>query len=184
MSDHEQRAQLELVQIAAVVASILEAQLHGATEFERWVTSADGGPAQQGWEILELFAKERQRQDEKWGDQESHGVITWAMILTEEIGEWADELRISDQEQTEEEYGVSAAVLKHLALAGEGARKWLNGHEWPERQQQVFDEEEKVARMEAREVRSDRDDAMGAEQDRPEQRFKKDEKMRANNAHS
>ncbi len=165
MDDQEQRQMQELIQVAAVVASILEAKLHGATDFDALITDdVDGGAAFQGWAVLELFADERKRQDAKWGDQESHGPITWAMILAEEIGEWAEELRIEDQiaDMTATEVGSAAAVLKHLEVAGKGARTWLNAHEWPERQQAVFDEEEQA--VVAQEERREADRAMTDEE--------------------
>ncbi len=40
--------------------------------------------------ILEEIAKERKRQDEKWGEQ-NHSPIEWIAILTEEVGEISKE---------------------------------------------------------------------------------------------
>lgn len=37
---------------------------------------------------LEAVAKERERQDAKWGEQ-NHDAGTWALIIIEELGEWA-----------------------------------------------------------------------------------------------
>lgn len=39
-------------------------------------------------EIFRLIAAERQRQNDKWGEQ-NHDSFTWLAILTEEIGEVA-----------------------------------------------------------------------------------------------
>lgn len=39
-------------------------------------------------EIIELIAQERQRQNDKWGEQ-NYDAFTWLAILTEEIGEVA-----------------------------------------------------------------------------------------------
>ena len=32
-------------------------------------------------------------------------------------------------------------ILEALANAGKAARRWLEKHEWPERQQEIYDEE-------------------------------------------
>lgn len=37
---------------------------------------------------LDSVAKERERQDAKWGEQ-NHDAGTWALIILEELGEWA-----------------------------------------------------------------------------------------------
>ena len=37
-------------------------------------------------DIIQLILKERQRQDEKWGEQ-NHDVYKWLAILGEEVGE-------------------------------------------------------------------------------------------------
>lgn len=40
--------------------------------------------------VLELVKKERQRQNEKWGQQD-HNAVEWISILTEEVGEASKE---------------------------------------------------------------------------------------------
>jgi len=142
MSDHELREQVELTQVAAVVVASMEVAQFGQASFEGWTVSEDGGPAMQGFEILDTIAKERMRQDSKWGPQE-HGREIWAMILAEEIGEWAEEIRViqPSEEFTGYEATQMRAVLEYLTVAGQVARKFLEAHEWPDRQQEVFDAE-------------------------------------------
>lgn len=49
----------------------------------------DGSPALRAAEDAVLAViRERHRQDGKWGEQ-NHDAGTWALILLEEIGEWA-----------------------------------------------------------------------------------------------
>lgn len=134
----------ELVQVAAVAVGSIENREFGRAEFDRWLDPTTIS----GWEAIELVAIERRRQDEKWGYQD-HSRIAWAMILAEEIGEWAEELRndrrrgdeIGFEGLTAEEIGTVSAVLKMLYEAGEGARRFLENHEWPERQQTVYNRE-------------------------------------------
>jgi NTP pyrophosphatase (non-canonical NTP hydrolase) len=40
--------------------------------------------------VLELVAAERQRQDDKWGDQSGNHPFEWMSILMEEVGELAE----------------------------------------------------------------------------------------------
>ena len=47
-------------------------------------------------QVLEKIAQERQRQIEKWGDQEHHDTI-WYLILNEELGEVAKEILENDE---------------------------------------------------------------------------------------
>jgi hypothetical protein len=115
---------MELVQVAAVAVASLENTLVHPTGA-----------------ILGHVAMERERQDEKWGEQK-HSRIEWAMILTEEIGEWAEEVRkFHGGETLRAEYRMADEVLETLVRAGDGARFWLDHHEWPERQQQVYNRE-------------------------------------------
>lgn len=125
MSDHGKREIVELLQVLAVGAASIENELFGEAKFEAWQQADDGGPAIQGHEVLDKVALERVRQDELWGTQ-NHSRVTWAMILAEEIGEWAAELRSRDDPGlTEHEYGLATDVLHTLIAAGEGARVWL-----------------------------------------------------------
>lgn len=41
--------------------------------------------------VLESIKKERERQDEKWGQSQTHTLEVWFMILAEEYGEAAKE---------------------------------------------------------------------------------------------
>ena len=135
------REEAELVQVLAVGVASLETMKFGQAAFEAWFQD-ERGPQMQGFEILDRVADERMRQDRKWGEQR-HGRVEWAMILAEEIGEWAEEIgpRDPDYDLSEVERSQAEFVLRLLASAGESARAWLENHEWPDRQQSVYDEE-------------------------------------------
>ena len=140
---NEEREQVELVQLAAVAVASRESFRYGQAGFEDWVeSSADEGPTMQGFEVLDDIANERMAQDAKWGNQ-SHGRLIWAMILAEEIGEWAEELGAAQPGDGIEPYEATQirAALGYLRTAGVAARAFLENHEWPDRQQEVFDAE-------------------------------------------
>ena len=141
MSDNEQ---VELTQVAAVAAASMEDAEYGVADFEGWCDSADGGPAIQGLEVLDAVAAERMRQDEKWGPQ-THSRPIWAMILAEEIGEWAEELGTVQEGGDVAPYEATQirAVLGYLRTAGIAARSLLEAHVWPvgSKNQEVFDAE-------------------------------------------
>ncbi len=131
---------MELIQVAAVAAASLENMDYGQAQFDALV-EVDGVMVYQGPEVLRLITKERAAQDGKWSTQE-HGRIEWAMILTEEIGEWAEELlEFTSDELSEAEQIAARGALTRLSWAGIRAREWLEAHDWLERQQKVFDEE-------------------------------------------
>lgn len=133
----EQRARKEMVQVAAVAASILEQSRYGTTDFHKAWQPGITGP-KQGDLVLSEIREERLRQDEKWGAGRSHTEVEYAMILAEEIGEWVAEL---DHPWTGGKYNVAAGVLQNLYAAGVQARAWIEKHEWPDRQQEVIDAE-------------------------------------------
>jgi len=87
---------------------------------------------QQSAVIANQIRAEREAQDYKWGIQH-HELTEWLMILAEEVGEVADLL--FDRQWSE--FPVGDVALK-LAEAGDIARKWCEGHDWPERQKQVY----------------------------------------------
>ncbi len=164
MSDEQEREQTELVQLTAVAVASRESFRYGQAGFEDWVgSSADEGPTMQGMEVLDEIAAERMRQDAKWGNQ-AHGRAMWAMILAEEIGEWADELRVEIGEDGIEPYEATQirAALEYLRTAGEIARRFLEAHAWPEgsTNKEVFDAE--VQDREATPAEAARDAVSGA----------------------
>jgi len=124
----------ELIQVAAVATASLENMLYGQAAFEARV----GSIQLQGEEVLDLVADERASQDVKWGEQR-HSRLEWAMILAEEIGEWAEEVFKGSLE--EEGNAAAFYVLHELASAGLVARGWLETHRWEPRQQKVYDAE-------------------------------------------
>lgn len=138
---HEKREETELIQVMAVACGSLEVMRYGQAAAEAMVMDEAGEPiTMQAFGVLDDVEAERVRQDAKWGEQ-NHGRISWAMILAEEIGEWAAELRVTDEEMPESDKVFAQEVIDALIAAGEGARIWLESHEWPERQQRVYDEE-------------------------------------------
>lgn len=129
----------ELIQLIAVAVSILETMDHG--EANSGVSEGlppHGLPRNRN--IYRDIRRERAQQDQKWGPQ-SHLEITWAMILAEEIGEYARELDLNAEYMTNEEFGIASGVINLLKQAEDGARRWLNAHEWNDRQQKVYDDE-------------------------------------------
>ncbi len=134
----------ELIQLIAVAVSILETMDFGEADsrvFDDLSPEAIPGTGlPRNRSIYEDIARERAEQDSKWGPQ-AHKEIAWAMILAEEIGEYARELDLNAEDMTEEEIGIAAGVISLLKQAEDGARRWLNGHEWNARQQEVYDAE-------------------------------------------
>ncbi len=60
--------------------------------------------------ILTAIAKERERQDLKWGEQ-NHSPEKWMTILMEEVGEAAKEVQREDMELYHHEMIQAAAVI-------------------------------------------------------------------------
>lgn len=123
----------ELIQVAAVAVAHVE-QLEGSPENR--VRNPNGFRTDWHQAALDHVGSERFRQWEKWGPRK-HTDLEWLMILMEEVGEVADEIA------AEQDPVLSPVmdVLGAIQYAGSQARRWLENHEWPERQQQVFDEE-------------------------------------------
>ena len=119
----------ELVQSAAVLTAIIE-KLNREGGYE--------GQLDTRLATMEI-STERIRQNIKWGPQRDHSLVEWFMILIEELGEAVDELpdlRVDDSD------GIhSAMILGVLSALGVEARNWIEGHDWPERQQEVIDRE-------------------------------------------
>lgn len=127
----------EAIQVAAVAAALVEdATRPGSPPRER-----SGVRGRRWWDPIELVLRmvrdERTRQEEKWGRQR-HTSLEWLMILAEEVGELAAEVAGQLGDDTDAESG---AVTRLLADAGREARRWIERHPWPERQQRVIDEE-------------------------------------------
>ena len=140
-----EREGTELVQVAAVAVASLENMRFGQAQFDAVTEAKFAGETfdtEQGMLVLDDVQEERARQDEKWGTQE-HGRITWAMILAEEFGEWAEELRIDDQEYgSDREREMARSIVTAIHAVGTRARFWLESiKEWPEAQQVVYDGE-------------------------------------------
>jgi len=128
-------SQEELVQIMAVGVSIIEDQMFGSADGDKQIPSRVDGEDQTGF-VLTLIRQERESQDDKWGAQH-HDVEEWSMILVEEIGEWAGAmLDEAGEGMSREAWDILAGLY---GLGDEDARKWLETHKWPERQQEVFD---------------------------------------------
>lgn len=131
----------ELVQVAAVAAAILEDVTFGVAHYR---AAASDGRTQGPW-ILAAVGAERIEQDRKWGPQ-SHTVTEWAMILAEEIGEWAEHTTThlpSDDGMDPSEFAAASLVLGLLVYAGAVARRWLHSHHWPDaRHRDIYAREE------------------------------------------
>lgn len=136
--------EIELIQVMAVACASLENERYGQAASEAWVSDARGElMTMQAFGVLDDVFAERVRQDEKWG-QQTHSRVEWSMILTEEIGEWAEEISVDDIIEAlrrKDEVGRATDILDLLVEAGKLAREWLENHEWPERQQAVYDGE-------------------------------------------
>lgn len=127
----------EAIQVAAVAAALVEdATRTGSTSGGR-----SGVRGRRWWDPIELVLRmvrdERARQEEKWG-RPRHTSLEWLMILAEEVGELAAEV---DERCRDDTDAGSRAVTALLADAGREARRWIERHRWPERQQRVIDEE-------------------------------------------
>ena len=83
---------------------------------------------------------ERLRQEIKWGEQH-HTNIEWLMILLGELGEWVEEFDFEDEQMSIPWVWYAVGQVKKLGVS---ARMCLRAHEWPKRQQQVFDKEKEA----------------------------------------
>lgn len=75
----------ELIQVAAVAVAAIQDLDNGQTRDD---------PQEIGV-VLNEIAKERQRQEEKWGPQ-THSFVKWFTILGEEVGEVANAILEKD----------------------------------------------------------------------------------------
>lgn len=62
--------------------------------------------------VLDEIQQERQRQDAKWGEQ-NHDPVTWLAILTEEVGEVAEQSLKAASEATN---GLDVLASHHRSL--------------------------------------------------------------------
>ena len=115
----------ELVQILGVGVSILEDERFG---------QADNSQSFQAGPILAKIVRERRRQDAKWGPQH-HTAEEWAMVLVEELGEWAGSVLAESKGLDGEPW----TILMTLHRLEDRAREWLELHKWNDRQQEVLD---------------------------------------------
>jgi hypothetical protein len=120
----------ELVQIAAVCCAIIEDLDYG--EANNTIVPAAN--------VRLDVARERERQDAKWGPQH-HTLAEWLMILAEEVGELAEAVGATVSIGGGGSDGYALDAYDNLRSAGDWARHFIGGHAWPERQQQVIDEE-------------------------------------------
>lgn len=118
----------ELIQTAAVCAAIAEDLEFGIAEFDRKIERGPWGePLSQGEIILGRIRHERRRQDGKWGPQ-SHSPQIWLAILSEEVGEAAEEIDFFGEELDLFGEGGAAYVAKlvlDVRLIGRDAREIL-----------------------------------------------------------
>lgn len=130
--------QHETTQVAAVAAAMLEDAQFGKA-FSRALTDPGSGIYdQQGALVTQQIRHEREAQDQKWGLQH-HNFLEWMMILLEEVGELAELVEVSEFEPEDEESKFGYHILDSMISIGKEARVWCESHDWPERQQKVYD---------------------------------------------
>ncbi len=112
----------ELIQVLAVGVSILEDLRHGV---------ADNSQAPGAVPIISEIYEERDRQDAKWGPQH-HTPEEWAMILVEEMGEWAGEILAEHLTRPRTMSGSAWFILCRLHYLESEARRWLEFHDFDE----------------------------------------------------
>ncbi len=122
----------ELIQILAVGVSILEDERYGVADSSRTLTADRPRAAQskktQASPILADIFRERLNQDAKWGPQH-HTPIEWAMILVEEMGEWAGEI-IEESQTGQMVDSLAWYILQRLQILEDEARRWLEKHDF------------------------------------------------------
>ena len=119
----------ELIQILAVGVSILEDERFGsANSSERLGRPTDRKQSKktQTSPFLAQIFEERRRQDDKWGPQH-HTPVEWAMILIEEMGEWAGEI-IEESQTGQMVDSLAWYILQRLQILEGEARRWLEKH--------------------------------------------------------
>lgn len=112
----------ELVQVAAVAVAIMEDDEFGQCDAQRH----NPNEWTQLEEIVERIGVERIRQDEQWGARHLTK-LEWAMILAEEIGEWANEMMKLEGTTSDPD---AVLVLEMLGQVESVARWWIKDHEW------------------------------------------------------
>ncbi len=117
----------ELLQVLAVGVAMIEDIMYGSAHHDKQIGRADG--VTQADIVLTLIREERESQDDKWGPQH-HDAEEWAMILSEEIGEWAGEiLREADEDMSRPAWEIIHAMFQ---LGDVSARQWLETHQMKE----------------------------------------------------
>ncbi len=130
------RSHDELIQTAGVIVSLIEDLMYGSADYDKPIGGGRSDGATQADIVLALIREEREKQDDKWGPQH-HDLEEWAMVLCEEVGEWAGEvLKESNEEMSREAWDILHGIYK---LGDVRAREWVETHNWPDRQQEVFD---------------------------------------------
>lgn len=140
----------ELIQVAAVAIASLENERFGQANANALVFTEDGSDlvGMQAYIIQDDVIEERLRQEAKFGTDRLHSRVEWAMILAEEIGEWAEEITsddIHDALDSAEEQDYAKDILTMLSEAGQDARLWLQEHKWQSKQQQAVMDAEVAA---------------------------------------
>lgn len=70
--------------------------------------------------ILYDIIDERERQDQKWGDQSANANVLWSTVLTEEVGEVAEavlKLDFEDHEGTHDDLRKELVEVAAVAVA-------------------------------------------------------------------
>ncbi len=119
----------ELIQVAAVAVATVTDYDQGNTN----ITSGEHGSRYDDDVLMSIIydiLDERERQEAKWGTRHIHSA-EWLMILAEEVGESVDEIQLVPSDHRDPE--VIKAVFRHLSIAGEMARAWLEAGEATER---------------------------------------------------
>lgn len=102
----------------------------------RAINPTEGDLADRQGEILDAILEERGRQDIKWGFPQRHSLPEWIAVLTEEVGEAAQEaLRVhfggkpsaGYREEVIQVAAVCVAMLEELALSKNG--RWVAGED-------------------------------------------------------
>lgn len=136
MTDAERQ---ELIQLVAVGVFMLEEDEFGDVDAMAGAPDTDVSTDMRrpSWVFLNLIMPERIRQDEKFGAGRTHKGAESAMILVEEIGEWANEILSRPWSDS----GWQAVMLR-LEGAGDMARQWIENHDgWVGSQKAVIDAE-------------------------------------------
>jgi len=121
----------ELIQVAAVAVAMLEDNRFGQAHAGMQIST----DRHQFDYIFDELAWERAQQDQKFGVGRHLTKLEWAMILAEEIGEWAGEVKSIKNmlnDGTPDPDGDAALVLAMLSRVEVIARRWIENHAWEE----------------------------------------------------